>query len=85
MNKINQQTKWKHCHRYREQTESRQKGVGLGDRVQNLKRVSRNKQTSNLVDTDSSTVIVRGKGECGEGGEGRGGINAVGRRLDFGS
>ena len=31
------------------------------------------KQTNNLIDTDSSVVIARGKGELGEGERAKGG------------
>ena len=37
-----------------------------------------------LMDKDNSMVIVRGKGGGGEEREGKGGINADGRRLDLG-
>ena len=41
------------------------------------------KGTENLIDTENSMVISRGKGQWGKVEEGKGGINGDERRLDF--
>ena len=57
-NKISEQTKQKQTHRYREQTDSCQRGGdfrGLGEKGEEIK------QRKILIDTDNSVVVTRGK------------------------
>ena len=54
----NKQTKFKQTHRYREQTDSCQRGRGLHEEVKGIKE-------QNLIDMVKSMVLTRGKGRRG--------------------
>ena len=60
MNKINQQTRQKQIHRYKEQADSSQLGGSIKSR-EGIKQKQTNKQK--LIDTDNSMEITRGDWE----------------------
>ena len=49
-------------HRYREQTDSSQRGGGLVDWVKKVKGLSKTEQNQSLIDTGYSVVIAAGEG-----------------------
>ena len=49
-----------------------------------MKKGKELRKKKNLIDTDNSMVITRGKGEWGDIEGGKGAINGDGRRLDLG-
>ena len=79
MNKINTQNRNRFIDRV--QTDSCQSGMVLGSWVKKMKVLSKEK---NLIDTDNSMVITRGKGGWGEVEEGKEGINGDEKRLGLG-
>ena len=72
MNKI---TKQKQTHRYREQTDSCQRGGRLGGGVKKVKGLRKKHTTQTNSDTDNSTVITRGSAGRGEAVEGKRELN----------